>query len=150
MTGSGWWSIPGWQPRALFDRLEHSNRLTAHTAAATFSRYVGAPCVHAGHAGDLECSMPWLPVQYRGHFEGATMITTASGEILAQRRADEGEGVVLADITIGRRDPELPAPPGFWLHSRGLLPSAVWHYQRWHGRPWYRRHVAGARSGSTT
>lgn len=146
MTGSGWWSIPRWRPRTVFDRLEHNNRLTARAAAASFSRYVGAPCVHAAHAGNLECSMPWLPMTYRGHFEGSTLITAASGEIVAERRAEEGEGVVLGEITVGRHDPSLAARDGFWLHKRGLLPSAVWHYQRWHGRPWYRRNVAGAPS----
>lgn len=146
MTGSGWWSIPRWRPRTVFDPLERNNRLTARAAAASFSRYVGAPCVHAAHAGNLECSMPWLPMTYRGHFEGSTLITAASGEIVAERRAEEGEGVVLGEITVGRHDPSLTAPDGFWLHKRGLLPSVVWHYQRWHGRPWYRRNVAGAPS----
>ncbi|UBV19929.1 carbon-nitrogen hydrolase family protein [Mycolicibacterium fortuitum] len=150
MTGSGWWSIPRWRPRTVFDRLERNNRLTARAAAASFSRYVGAPCVHAAHAGNLECSMPWLPMTYRGHFEGSTLITAASGEIVAERRAEEGEGVVLGEITVGRHDPSLTAPDGFWLHKRGLLPSAVWHYQRWHGRPWYRRKVAGAPSVALT
>lgn len=150
MTGSGWWSIPRWRPRTVFDRLERNNRLTARAAAASFSRYVGAPCVHAAHAGNLECSMPWLPMTYRGHFEGSTLITAASGEIVAERRAEEGEGVVLGEITVGRHDPSLTAPDGFWLHKRGLLPSAVWHYQRWHGRPWYRRNVAGAPSVALT
>ncbi|MUM28179.1 carbon-nitrogen hydrolase family protein, partial [Mycobacterium sp. CBMA295] len=148
MTGSGWWSIPRWQPHALFDSLEHRNRLTARTAAASFSKYVGAPCVHAGHAGELHCSMPWLPVKYRGHFEGSTMITTASGEIIAERRADEGQGVALGEITVGRQDISLQPPTSYWLHSRGLLPSAVWNYQRLHGRRWYRRNVAGTRSGA--
>ncbi len=54
--------------------------------------------------------------------------------------------MVLGEITVGRHDPSLAARDGFWLHKRGLLPSAVWHYQRWHGRPWYRRNVAGAPS----
>lgn len=150
MTGSGWWSIPRWRPHALFDRLEHNNRGTAREAAASFAGYVGAPCVHAGHAGNLDCPMPWLPMRYRGHFEGATMITTASGEIVAERRADEGAGVVLGEITVGRQNATLPAPTGYWLHSRGILPTTVWHYQRWHGRPWYRRHVAGARPEVST
>lgn len=150
MTGSGWWSIPRWRPHVLFDHLERNNQLTAHTAAASFSRYVGAPCVHAGHAGDLQCSMPWLPVKYRGRFEGSTMITTASGEIVAERRADEGQGVVLGEITVGRQDAGLQPPTGYWLHPRGLLPSTVWHYQRWHGRPWYRRNVADTQPGAST
>ena len=28
-----------------------------------------------------------------------------------------------------------------WLHQRGALPAAVWHYQRLHGRRYYRRHL---------
>ena len=142
MTGSGWWSVPQWTPRPLFDRWERRNCTTARAAAASFAKYVGAPVVHAAHAGPLACSMPWLPVQYEGHFEGSTLITDAFGAIVAERRADEGEGIALGEIEIGRRPPSLDPPDGFWLHSRGTLASATWHYQRWHGRRWYRRHVA--------
>lgn len=142
LTGSGWWSIPRWWPRPLFDRLERNNAGTARRAAASFAQYVGAPVVHAAHAGALTCAMPWLPFRYRGHFEGATLIATADGTVVAQRHAEEGEGVVLGEITPGRQAPRLQPPTGFWLHSRGALPAAVWHYQRWHGRRWYRRHVA--------
>ncbi|GFG70156.1 hypothetical protein MSEN_18760 [Mycolicibacter senuensis] len=141
MTGSGWWSIPRWAPQALFDRLERNNAGTARLAAASFARYVGAPVVHAAHAGTLTCAMPWLPLTYRGHFEGATLIATADGTVVAERHADEGEGIVLGEITLGRQSPRLDPPAGFWLHRRGTLPTTVWHYQRWHGRRWYRHHV---------
>lgn len=142
MTGSGWWSVPQWTPRALFDRWERDNCATARTAAATFAKYVGAPVLHAAHAGELTCPMPWLPVGYEGHFEGSTLIADADGTVVAERRADEGEGVVLGAIEIGRRPPSLEPPDRYWLHSRGALASATWHYQRWHGRRWYRSHVA--------
>lgn len=142
MTGSGWWSIPRWRPHRLFDRLERTNARTARWSAASFAEYVGAPVVHAAHAGDLTCAMPWLPVRYRGHFEGATLIAAADGTVVAERGVNEGEGVVLGEITLERRPPALDPPAGFWLHRRGMLPAAVWHYQRWHGRRWYRRHVA--------
>lgn len=142
MTGSGWWSIPRWSPRPFFDHLERGNAATARLAAASFAQYVGAPMVHAAHAGALTCGMPWLPMRYRGQFEGASMITAADGTIVAERHADEGEGVVLGEITLGRRPARLDPPAGFWLHRRGMLPAAVWHYQRWHGRRWYQRHVA--------
>ncbi len=141
MSGSGWWSIPSWRPHAIFDRLEERNAETARTAAATFSRYVGAPIAHAAHAGVLTCSMPWLPGKYPGHFEGSTLITDVVGNVLAERRPEQGQGVVLAEVTLGRQPPVLPTPSGYWLHSRGLLPAAAWHYQRWHGRRWYRRHI---------
>ncbi|CAJ1501221.1 carbon-nitrogen hydrolase family protein [[Mycobacterium] holstebronense] len=142
MTGSGWWSIPRWSPHVLFDRLERNNAGTARRAAASFAQYVGAPVVHAAHAGALTCAMPWLPLRYRGHFEGATLIANADGTVIAERRADQGEGIVLAEITPGRQPARLAPPAGFWLHRRGTLPTAVWHYQRWHGRRWYRHNVA--------
>ncbi|UUO01732.1 carbon-nitrogen hydrolase family protein [Mycolicibacterium novocastrense] len=144
MTGSGWWSVPAWPPRAVSDRWERSNAATARRAAASFSKFVGAPVLHAAHAGELTCAMPWLPMRYRGRFEGSTLITDARGEVLAERRPEQGQGVVLADIEIGRRAPALDPPRQFWLHPRGPVATAAWHYQRWHGRRWYRRHVMGA------
>ncbi|CRZ17308.1 carbon-nitrogen hydrolase family protein [Mycolicibacterium neworleansense] len=145
MTGSGWWSIPAWPPRMLFERWERNNSATARAAAASFAKYVGAPVLHAAHAGTLTCPMPWLPVPYEGRFEGSTLIADAQGTVVAERRADEGEGVVLAEIEIGRRPPALEPPDRYWLHSRGALATATWHYQRLHGKRWYRRHVASAR-----
>ncbi len=142
MTGSGWWSIPSWQPSALFRRLETRNAATAWHAAESFAGYVGAPVLHAAHAGTLRCRMPWLPIDYSGRFEGGTMIVAADGAVLAARNKDQGAGVVVADVDICRRAPKAEPPEGFWLHRRGVLPTAVWHYQRLHGRRYYRRHVA--------
>lgn len=140
MTGSGWWSIPDWWPRAAFRRMERRNALTARLAASSFAGYVGAPVLHAAHVGTVRCRMPWLPLGYEGRFEGGTMIVAADGTVLAA--AGEGEGVVVADVSTGRCAPSSDVPERFWLHARGALPAAVWHYQRLHGRRYYRRHVA--------
>ncbi|WP_162951485.1 carbon-nitrogen hydrolase family protein [Mycobacterium paragordonae] len=142
MTGSGWWSIPDWWPRTIFRRMERRNAATARQAAASFAGFVGAPVLHAAHVGSLRCRMPWLPLGYAGRFEGGTMIVAADGTVLAA--ADDGEGVVVADVSVGRSAPSLAAPEGFWLHQRGALPAAAWHYQRVHGRRYYRRHVAAS------
>jgi predicted amidohydrolase len=98
--------------------------------------------LHAAHAGALRCRMPWLGLEYTGRFEGGTMIVAADGTVLARREQAEGAGVVVADVEVGRRSPIASAPKSFWLHPRGALPAAVWHYQRLHGRRYYRRHVA--------
>jgi predicted amidohydrolase len=142
MTGSGWWAVPRWHPQALFRWLETRNAATAQHAAASFAGYVGAPVLHAAHAGALRCRMPWLPIDYSGRFEGGTMIVAADGTVLASCDKDEGAGVVVADVDIGRRAPKAEPPERFWLHRRGLQPTATWHYQRLHGRRYYRRHVA--------
>lgn len=142
MTGSGWWSIPDWWPRTIFRRMERRNAATARQAAASFAGFVGAPVLHAAHVGSLRCRMPWLPLGYAGRFEGGTMIVAADGTVLAA--AGDGEGVVVADVSVGRSAPSSAVPEGFWLHQRGALPAAAWHYQRVHGRRYYRRHVAAS------
>ncbi len=144
LTGSGWWSLSeNWPPRALMERLEHDNRDRAVHAAESFALYVGAPVAHAAHAGELRCPMPWLPLPYRGHFEGGTLVADADGKVLARLEAEDGEGFAIADVEPGRRTPLRQPPDRFWLHRRGALAAFAWNYQRLHGRPWYRRHVRG-------
>ena len=51
-------------------RLEVRNSATARAAPRSFSEFVGAPVVHAGHAG-VELWDAWFPLPYDGHFQGA-------------------------------------------------------------------------------
>jgi len=144
LTGSGWWSMSeNWPPKAVFNRLEATNHRRAVDAAATFALYIGAPVIHAAHAGELTCAMPWLPTTYRGHFEGGTMITDERGRILDAIDRTDGEGFAIADVEPGRREPLRQTPDRFWLHKRGAIAAMTWNYQRLHGRPWYRKHVRG-------
>lgn len=139
--GSAWWSIPEWRPRWLTRRMEESNARTAAGVASAMARLVGAPVVHAAHAGPLECRMPWAPIAYRGELQGGAVICDADGAVLARRDRREGPGVVVAEVEPGRRAPVEDVPDGFWLHDRGLLASFTWSYQRLHGRRWYERHT---------
>jgi predicted amidohydrolase len=139
--GSGWWSIPAWP---LTGPMERRNATTAAKVAGAFAPLVGAPVVHAAHAGPIDCAMPWLPgVRYRGHLQGGATIVDAHGRTLAHRGREAGAGVVLADVVPARVTPEADIPDGFWLHQRGTMAAATWAYQRVHGRRWYRRHTAG-------
>jgi predicted amidohydrolase len=147
LTGSGWWSMSeNWPPKSVFSRLEAANHRRAVAAAATFALYVGAPVVHAAHAGELTCEMPWLPLSYRGHFEGGTLITDERGRILDAIDRTDGEGFAIADVEPGRHEPLRRPPDRFWLHRRGGIAAMTWNYQRLHGRPWYRHHVRGRRA----
>ena len=144
LTGSGWWSVPqSWPPRRLMQRAEAGNRALARRAAQQFAPFVGAPVVHAAHCGPLNCPMPWSPIRYQGQFEGWAMVCDASGRVLAGRAAEQGEGVVIAEIEPARSAPTLQSPDRFWLHRRGAIAAFTWWYQRLWGRPWYRKHVAG-------
>ena len=144
LTGSGWWSMPqSWPPKALMRRAEAGNRALARRAAEQFAWFIGAPVVHAAHCGPLRCRMPWFPLPYEGTFEGWTLISDASGRVLAGRAAEQGEGVVIAEVEPGRSQPIRRPPDRFWLHRRGAIPAFTWWYQRLWGRPWYSEHVAG-------
>lgn len=145
LTGSGWWSIPEYPPKAITRPMEAKNCSRARKAAQEFARYVGAPVIHAGHAGTLECAWPWIPgLPYRGHFEGATLITDAAGRVLAERSWQDGEGIVVAEVEPLRTTPTADPPDRFWLHDRGGLAALAWVYQRVHGRRWYARHSGAA------
>lgn len=145
--GSNWWSIPAWKPRAIFSRLEARNATLATSVAERFAPYVGAPVIHAAHAGPVSGPFPWIPgLTYRGHLEGGAVIADATGRVLARRSRQEGAGIAVADLEViagNRTPPSAAIPDRFWLHRRQLIPAFAWNYQRAHGRRWYRRHVAG-------
>jgi predicted amidohydrolase len=104
---------------------------------------VGAPIVHAAHCGEVESPLPWAPIRYRGHFEGATMVCDGHGGVLGARGREQGPGLVLAELQPGRVAPSEEVPDSFWMHRRGPVAAAMWSYQRAHGRRWYRRHTRG-------
>jgi predicted amidohydrolase len=143
--GSCWWSVPRWWPGGLFDQMERQNAQNATAAAVKFAGLVGAPVAHAAHCGPIDCRMPWTPVPYRGHAEGGAAVIDADGSLLAFCSREDGSGVAIADVELGRRNPSRALPENYWLCERGPLPSLAWRYQRLHGRRWYRRHNPPAR-----
>jgi predicted amidohydrolase len=138
LSGSGWWSIPPWPPRALTRRLQASNQRRALLAPAAFASYVGAPVIHAAHSGTLNCPWPLLGLSYHGHYQGGAIVCDASGKVLAMRRREDGPGFALASIEPTRRPPA-PRPDRFWLQRRGVVAALAWAYQNPHGRREYRR-----------
>lgn len=139
--GSCWWSVPSWSPRFVTDRWEKKNEKTALESVWSFAAYIGAPIVHAAHVGKIECPLPWLPLKYRGHYEGGSMIVDGEGVTVALRNRRAGQGVVVGDIKIGRTEPQRDVSNKYWLHNRGPIPTIAWNYQRWHGRRWHGRNV---------
>lgn len=142
--GSAWWSVPAWRPHTITNRWARANATNAEDAPSAFARLVGAPVVHAAHAGPLACPMPWMPLRYRGHYEGGAVISDATGRVLARRRTEDGAGTVVADVELGARPPVDAIPDAVWLVDRGPLPALAWRMQRAHGR----RHYAAAQRGA--
>ncbi|HEV7918086.1 MAG TPA: carbon-nitrogen hydrolase family protein [Solirubrobacterales bacterium] len=135
--GSCWWSVPSWSPRNLTRRMEVVNKRNATRAADVFARLVGAPVVHAAHCGPIECRMPWSPLKYKGWTEGGAAVFDATGKALAFRSREEGPGVVVAEVQLGRAPATDAIPDDYWLCRRGAVPSLAWSYQRTHGKRWY-------------
>ncbi|WP_110206191.1 carbon-nitrogen hydrolase family protein [Nocardioides daejeonensis] len=135
LGGSGWWSMPDWP---LLSGVERRNLARANAAPAAFARHVGAPVVHAAHAGRVECDFLGTPFRYRGRLEGGTQVCDADGRVLAFRGRDDGAGIVTADVPLVRRPPTF-ASDRFWLQKRGAIAAAAWVYHNRVGRRFYER-----------
>lgn len=140
--GSCWWSVPSWVPKSVTARWEEKNERTALESVRVFATYVGAPIIHAAHVGEIECPLPWMPMNYKGHYEAGSMIVDGEGNTIALRDRHEGQGIVIGNIKIGRTTPQQDIPNKYWLHDRGPIPTLAWNYQHLHGRRWYKKNVA--------
>ncbi|MBI9073881.1 MAG: carbon-nitrogen hydrolase family protein [Desulfatibacillum sp.] len=136
--GSCWWdlprlTLPGFSPAVSASLLEIMRQSPPNIA-----RMVGAPVVHAAHAGDFKGKMPLMPgFPYESHLLGQAMITDARGNILA--KMDREQGFITADVDLDERvEPSEPVPESFWIPNLPLQIKAVWAYQNWHGKRYYR------------
>lgn len=138
--GSCWWGVPD---RAIpIPGRKSAGRRNLEIMKDTpvrMARLLGVPVVHAAHASSFECRMPLVPgLPYRSCFLGETMVVDAGGEILARLSREDGEGLAVADIELGRIEPTEDIPKGFWIPDIPLLIRMVWGYQNLHGKLFYK------------
>ena len=116
LAGSAWWTLPNEaDPDHPYRQV---NKDMLQQAPATLSRMLGVPVVHGAHAGSFSgFDSPELPdVAYDSAYLGNAMICDARGTILAQRKMEQGAGVVLADIDVANAPASgEPIPDRFWL-----------------------------------
>jgi len=145
--GSCWWSIPsGWPPRSFWQWHHRKNRTLMSQTSATFSRLLGTPVIHAAHAGDFRASMPLMPgIPYASSYLGETQIVDRTGVVLARMKAEEGEGVIAAEIIPGRVSPTQSYSTSFWIPRLPVLFRFVWTYQNVYCRHYYRNAKAKGR-----
>ncbi len=139
--GSCWWTMPQ-SPllHALSKRMDVQNREIMRTTPARFARLVGAPLIHAAHCGSFECETPGVPfLPYRSHYLGEAQIVAADGTLLARRLLEEGEGVILARVTLGSGPASDVLPERFWIPDLPLWARALWTQQNAHGVREYER-----------
>jgi N-carbamoylputrescine amidase len=122
--GSCWWDFRLPVDPKYEDDRNHLYRLIKD-GPSRLSRMVGAPVIHASHAGDFEGRTPGNEDKpYRSRFLGETQIVDGTGMVTARMTYDDGEGFVLGDLVIGRVPPSEAIPDTYWIEP---LPSNAAH-----------------------
>ncbi|WP_299880640.1 carbon-nitrogen hydrolase family protein [uncultured Cocleimonas sp.] len=114
--GSCWWTLP--EDSDIDSPRWAANLKMIQDAPSRMARMLGVPVVHGSHAGEFEGFFsPELPdVPYDSSYLGEAMIVDAQGQVLASRSKDQGEGVVIAEVTISEKAvPTEAIPETFWI-----------------------------------
>lgn len=145
MSGTHWWTLPtNWGLSRNLAALGQYNRYLSENAPAELARRLGVPVVQASHCGDFTGGFMLSPgtnvsVPYETHYVGSTQIVDGYGRVLAQRRTQEGPGVVIAKVDLGTVPVSQDIPDRFWLPNQPQLMKAYWHQQNACGKSYYRR-----------
>jgi predicted amidohydrolase len=141
--GSCWWTVPDWPVlRGFWQYLHRHNAAIMEDTPRRLAKLLGCPVIHAAHAASFKGKMPLMPgIPYSSHLLGETQIVDAGGNILARLRQEEGEGVAIAEIDMGRISPSESLPEGFWIPRLPLFFRFIWAYQNLHGHWYYQRKI---------
>jgi len=147
VTGTHWWTMPhnwGTVVRRALAPLGQFNRYLSENAPIEFARRVGAPVLQASHCGRFGTHFQLVPgfdysVPYETEFVGATQIVSGDGHVVAHRQAQEGPGVVIADVDLGAQKPVVPLSDRFWIPELPAFLRAYWHQQNACGKAYYRK-----------
>lgn len=143
ITGSHWWAPPvDWKIGRRFMRtMDRMNREIMRETPARFAQMLGVANIHAAHCGPLRGTIPLWPKGYSAPFNsylvGETQIIDNQGAIVARRSAEEGPGVIYADIDLRPSTPRLRVPDRFWIPQLPLRFRVFWQQQNWCGKALY-------------
>ena len=77
---------------------------------------------------------------YRSRYLGETQIVDARGEVLARLSADDGEGVIVADILTGEVGGQpAPVPEDFWIPDLPAATLSAWEFLNRIGADYYQK-----------
>jgi predicted amidohydrolase len=136
--GSCWWDlrlpVPPKYAEEQASLLDLLRQAPAHLA-----RMLGVPVIHASHAGDFEGLTPGNEsMPYPSRYLGESQITDGNGQVLARMTYEDGEGVIVADITPGQVAWALaPIPDTFWTHELPSGATKAWEYLNPLGKQYY-------------
>lgn len=144
MTGSHWWSGPGWKILERFEeKSQPGNIRMMHITPSVLASLVGAPLLHAGHTGVLEGRFLTVPgtrlsVGTRTQLTGETQIIDGDGTVRANLSYDKGAGVIVDNIVLGAVTPRAEIPDRFWLPPKLGIGRLLWHHQNACGKSAYK------------
>ncbi|MGD1934654.1 MAG: carbon-nitrogen hydrolase family protein [Candidatus Phaeomarinobacter sp.] len=143
MTGSHWWSDPGWWVfKPIAESFHAGNGRMMHRTPGRLAAMIGAPILHAGHTGILEGGYLMVPgtrwnIGTRTQLMGDTQIVDGAGDLVAWRHYADGAGVITADIELGRTETREDIPDRFWIQRLSRLTNFIWHHQNACGKSAY-------------
>jgi predicted amidohydrolase len=139
--GSCWWTLPKKRLPGFPQKLHDKNLEVMKSTIPRFAKMLGVPVVHAAHAGEVSCSLPLLPgFPYQSFFLGETQIVDGTGKQLAHMGWEEGDGYVIADVDVRKKQPASEKiPDRFWIPDLPIQFKFIWAYQNWHGKKYYRK-----------
>ncbi|MCC8166207.1 MAG: carbon-nitrogen hydrolase family protein [Planctomycetes bacterium] len=141
LAGMCWADLPDWDGGA---ELKRYNRDFARRTPIRFAELVKAPVIHANHCGTIRaCDFPDDKKAHTLQMIGATQIIAADGRVLAERRFDEGAGVITADISWegGKREPAVIEEGRYWLEDMPEPYLYSWQNNNRIGTEYYNRHA---------
>jgi len=87
-------------------------------APTDFASITGVPVVHANHVGKQTKNYTWKEEQFNTtmYYLGETMIVDGNGQILQSLSYEDGEGVILSNIVLGKvKESPAAIPDRFWI-----------------------------------
>jgi len=140
--GSCWWDLPDDAPP---DRAAFRTRNLALLAAtpARLATMLGVPVIHASHCGsfqgfaltDRASARPYI-----SRYLGEAQIVDGSGQVLARMTREDGEGIVVAEITPGPVGvPQERVPERFWIPELWEPLLRAWERENTLGHEYYHR-----------
>ncbi|MGE0760954.1 MAG: carbon-nitrogen hydrolase family protein, partial [Pirellulaceae bacterium] len=143
MASSAWPAIdpdvgfPGMSRKEVVD-LNETLLAMLRDAPNRLARMLGVPVIHANLVGRQRSTKLFdQSVEMVTRFCGESRIVDGRGRTVACRSADEGEGLVVADLVLEKMSPESPESDGVWIPELHPILENLWYVQGAAGREYY-------------
>jgi predicted amidohydrolase len=130
-------ALPGMSREQVVD-LNAVLLATLQNAPNRLVNILGIPVVHANLVGPVRASKFFDDsVELVTEFVGESKIVDAHGRTLAVRSASEGEGLVVADVSLEKAPPNESLGDEFWLAELSPTLKDLWYSGGARGRDYY-------------